>query len=371
MRGKPRKYLLLLLAVVALGYFFYKFRISITLEGFRWGMVWDALRDARPGLLLLGVAAIYVCYAIRALRWMRFSRTLGRTNFWHVYSATLMGFACVFLLGRAGEPLRPVLIAKKDSLSVPRMFGVYVLERVFDISATVVAAGVALLMFSARGLSTDENAHMMGIARSAGAVLLALLLGVIGFLIYFRYHGAAWLGKRLEHESWRSGWRAKIAALLEGFSEGLQGIRTWGDLGVLVIYSVAHWLLVVFVYLWVAHAFGGDLADIDFSGALLVLAFTLVGSAVQLPGVGGGAQAASFLVFTLIFGVENEPAAAAAIILWLITFASSCLVGLPLLFHEGWTMGELRRLAQTEEAAGEAALLADAERTSESGGSAR
>jgi uncharacterized protein (TIRG00374 family) len=371
MRGKPRKYFLLLLALVALGYLFYKFRNSITLEGFRWGMVWDALRDARPGLMLLAIAAIYACYAIRALRWMRFSRTLGRTNFWNVYSATLMGFACVFLLGRAGEPVRPVLIAKKDSLSVPRMFGVYVLERVFDIGATAVSAGVALLMFGARGLATDENAHMMAIARSAGALLLAMLIAVIAFLIYFRYHGAAWLGKKLQDTAWRSGWRAKIAALLEGFSEGLQGIRTWGDLGVLVMYSVAHWLLVVFVYLWVAHAFGGDLAEIDFAAALLVLAFTMVGSTAQLPGVGGGAQAASFLVFTLIFGVENEPAAAAAIILWLITFASCCLVGLPLLFREGWTMGELRQLAKSEEAAGKAALLADAEHLGESEGSAR
>ena len=33
---------------------------------------------------------------------------------------------------------------------------------------------------------------------------------------------------------------------------------------------------------------------------------------------------------------------------WLITFAGSCLVGLPLLIHEGLSMGELRRLASAE-----------------------
>lgn len=371
MRGKSRRYLLLLLAVLALGYFFYKFRNSIPLERFRWGMVWDALRDARPGLLLLSIGAIYVCYAIRALRWMRFSRTLGRMNFWNVYSATLMGFSCMFLLGRAGEPVRPVLIAKKDSVSIPRMFGVYVLERVFDIGATAVAAGVALLMFRARGLVTPENAGMMARARSAGGLLLLGVIAMIGYLVYFRHHGAAWLAKKLQQSRWRTGWRGKIVVLLEGFSEGLQGIRTWTDLGVLVAYSVVHWLLVAFVYLWVAHAFGGNLADIDFAGALLVFAFTMVGSTAQFPGVGGGAQAASFLVFTLILGVEDEPAAAAAIILWLITFAACCLAGLPLLFREGWTMGELKRMAQAEETAGKSALLAEVEHPRESGGSAR
>jgi glycosyltransferase 2 family protein len=350
-----RKFLLLLLAVVALAYLFYKFRNSITLEGFHWGMVAESLREARLSLLLLSLVAVYVLYAIRALRWMRFSRTLGRTNFWNVYSATLMGFACLFLLGRAGEPIRPVLIAKKDSLSMPRMFGVYVLERVFDMAATAVLAGAALLMFQGRGLVNEQNAHMMAAARSAGVALFVGLLVLIAFLIYFRYHGAEWLKRRLQHPTWRHGWRGKFALLLEGFSDGLQGIRTWGDLGVLVGYTAAHWLLVVLCYLWIAHAFGGELAQLNFAGATLLLAFTMVGSALQLPGVGGGAQLATFLVLTLVFGIENEPAAVAAIMLWLITFAACCLVGLPLLFREGWSMGELRRMASAEAQAAEAA----------------
>jgi glycosyltransferase 2 family protein len=357
MLRRLRRYLLLLLAVLALGFFFYKFRNSISLEGFHWGMVGQSLREARISLLLLAVAAIYVCYAIRALRWMRFSRTLGHSNFAKVYSATLMGFACTFLLGRAGEPIRPVLIAKKNSLSIPGMFGVYVLERVSDMAATVVLAGVALLIFQGRGLVGGEDDPVMKVARSAGVLLLVLLVGLISFLVYFRYHGGQWLARKLKEPAWRTGWRSKLALLLEGFSEGLQGIRTWSDLGALAAYTAVHWILVVFIYFWVAHAFGGDLADIDLTGAVLTLAFTMVGSAAQLPGVGGGAQLATFLVFTLIFGVEKEPAAAASIILWLVTFASVCLVGVPLLFREGWSMGELKRMASAgaEEAKAEEA----------------
>jgi glycosyltransferase 2 family protein len=371
MLRNSRRYFLLLLAVLAVGFFVYKFRNSIALEGFHWSMVGESLREARISLLLLSVVAIFACFAIRALRWMRFSRALGQTHFWNVYSATLMGFTCTFLLGRVGEPIRPVLIAKKDSISIPHMFGVYVLERVFDMAATAVLAGVALLMFSKHSITSEHEEHMIAAARSAGALLLVGLVGVIGFLIYFRYHGAGWLAEKLQHESWRTGWRAKVAVLLEGFSEGLQGMRTWGDLGALVAYSAAHWLLVVLVYMWVAHAFGGKLAEIDFAGATLLLAFTMVGSAVQLPGVGGGAQLATFLVFTLIFGVEKEQAAAAAIIMWLVTFASCCLAGLPLLLREGWSMGELKRMAAEGEAEGKVALLADAEHPGSSGGSSR
>jgi uncharacterized protein (TIRG00374 family) len=361
MHEKTRRYLLLVLAVAALGYFFYKFRNSITLEGFRWGMVGESLRHANLFLLLLGILTTYFCFALRALRWMRFSHSFGAMRFWSAYPATLMGFTCTFLLGRAGEPVRPVLIARKDSLSIPHMFGVYVLERVFDMASAIVMVGLALLFFERSGVSGNGDTSIMRLARSAGFALLAGLVVIVGFLIYFRYHGAAWLSRKLQHESWRIGWREKIAVLLEGFSDGLQGVRTWEDLGVLLGYTAVHWLLVIFAYWCVAHAFGGELSTLNFTAATLVLAFTMVGSAAQLPGVGGGAQVATFLVLTLMLGVSKEPAATMAIVVWLVTFASCCIVGLPLLFHEGWSMGELRQMARAEEKAGEAALLEEAE----------
>jgi glycosyltransferase 2 family protein len=361
MLRNSRRYLLLLLVLAVLGYFLYRFRGSVTLEGFRWQMVGTSLREARISLLLLALVTIYVCYAVRALRWVRFCRWLGETHFWSVYSATLSGFTCTFLLGRAAEPVRPVLIARKSTISMPSMFGVYVLERVADMAATALLAGGALLFFEQRGSVGSGNELLLKLARSAGALLLVALVGVITFLIYFRYHGAKWLAKKLEHPNWRKGWREKVAVLLEGFSDGLRGVRTWGDLSALAAYTAVHWVLVLLIYLWIAHAFGGQLASLSFAGAALVLAFTMVGSAAQLPGVGGGSQLASFLVFTLIFGVDKEPAAVATIVTWLITFAGCALIGLPLLLREGWSVGELRRMARAEEQAGEAELLAEAE----------
>ena len=368
---KSRRYLLLVVALAAVGYFFYKFRNAITLEGFRWGMVAASLRHSRVSFLLLGIVVIYVCFAIRALRWIRFCRWLGPAKFWNVYSTTLMGFTCIFLLGRAGEPIRPVLIARKDSLSMPGMFGVYVLERISDAVATLVLAGCALVMLQHGSLAGAAGAGGAGasivkIARSTGVVLLVGLVGAIVFLVYFRYHGAGWLGRKLHDSKWRHGWRGKVVLLLEGFIEGLQGIRTWGDLGALAGYTAVHWALVAVMYVLVTHAFGGKLAELSLGAVILVLAFTLVGSAVQLPGVGGGAQLATFLVLTLVLGVEKEPAATAAIILWLVGFASCCIAGLPLLFREGWSMGDLRRMAQAEEKAGEEELLAEAEHATDS-----
>lgn len=361
MRSTSRRYLFLPVGILGLGYFFYKFRNSITLKGFRWAVVGESLRHANIPLLLAAILLIYGCFAIRAVRWMRFSRSIGETHFWNVYRATLMGFSCTFLLGRAGEPVRPVLIARKDSLPIPHMFGVYVLERVFDMAAAVILAATALILFQTQGMAAGQGSSVLKIARSAGVALLVGFLVVAGFLVYFRFHGGAWLAKKLEHESWRKGWREKAAVLLEGFSDGLRGIRTAGDLLALMGHTALHWVGVVLAYLWIFHGLRGQLGGLSLLSSMLVLAFTLVGSAAQLPGVGGGAQAASFLVLTLILGVDREPAAVGAIIVWLITFASCSLVGLPLLVSEGWSMGELRQMAKAEEQAGEAALLEEAE----------
>jgi uncharacterized membrane protein YbhN (UPF0104 family) len=112
-------------------------------------------------------------------------------------------------------------------------------------------------------------------------------------------------------------------------------------------------MLVACIYLWVMRSLGEAFAGLNYPSAVLLLAVTMLGSLLQLPGVGGGAQVASFIALTQIFGVDPEPAAAAAIVLWLVTFAASILVGIPLLIREGWSMGELRRLAKSEQAAEE------------------
>jgi glycosyltransferase 2 family protein len=167
-------------------------------------------------------------------------------------------------------------------------------------------------------------------------------------LIYLRLHGSALLERRMQGWLAEHGWRAGVARNLLGFVRGVQTVRSWGDVTAAVVYSAAHWLLVVCVYLLVLQSFGGRFADLKFSDGVLILVFSLVGSAVQLPGVGGGAQALSIVALTKLYGVEQEPAVAAAMILWLVTFASCSFAGVPLLIREGWSFGELKRMREHE-----------------------
>src|SRR5579862_7993623 len=193
-------------------------------------------------------------------------------------------------------------------------------------------------------------------ARHGAWLLFAGMAGLTAVLVYYRVHGAAAVDRGLER--WRSsgGMKLRIASALSGISEGLQAIRTQGDLWAAIGYTSVHWVLVVLIYLWVCQAFAGEFvhSDMNFWGAMLLLAVTLVGSVLQLPGIGGGAQIASIVALTEIFGVAQEPAIAIAAVLWIITFAGCTLVGIPLLIHEGMSLGELRQLARAEAEAEEA-----------------
>src|SRR3989442_591088 len=105
MQSSSRKLLYTLLGLTVLGFLFFRLSRSIHLADFSGARLWEAVRGARVSLLLLSLVAIYGCYALRALRWMGFSRHLGPAHFSNIYRMTLAGFSSVFLLGRAGEPV--------------------------------------------------------------------------------------------------------------------------------------------------------------------------------------------------------------------------------------------------------------------------
>ena len=349
MRSSSRKLLIALLGLCVLAFVIYRSSGFIHLSDFSGTKLLHAIREANPYYLILSVVGIYACYALRALRWQVFQKNFGPSNFWTIFKITLAGFSTLFLLGRAGEPVRPLLLARKEKQPVAAMFGIYVLERIYDIASMALIAAIGLLLFQSRGVASETAGKLENAARTTGSLFAAGVIGAIAFLVYLRLRGTELLHRRLEGWLAAHGWRGSFARILMGLVRGVQAIQSWSDLALSLFYSAVHWFLVLVIYLWVSHSFAGTLSTIDLGDAMLVMTFTLVGSAVQLPGVGGGSQVASFLAYTAIFGVEKEAATAAAILLWLITFAACSLAGVPLLIHEGWSLGELKRMAEEEE----------------------
>src|SRR2546422_4824739 len=236
MQTSSRKLLVVLIGLLAVGFVVYRSTGLINLADFSGTKLLHAIRNANPFLLILSIVAIYACYALRSLRWKVFQRNLGPSRFGTIYAMTLAGFAAVFLLGRAGEPVRPLLLARKEKLPAADMFGIYALERVFDTASAAFIAAIALLVFQSHAHVGETSSKLETAARTAGSLLFAGVGSAVAFLVYLRLHGTALLERWLQ--GWRvsRSWRASVANIILGFARGVQTIRTWGELVLALTY---------------------------------------------------------------------------------------------------------------------------------------
>src|ERR1700720_2556518 len=172
MRPSSRKLVYILIALAVVGFIVYR-SSGLLHSGDFFANLWKAVRRANAALLALSVVAIYACYAIRALRWQVLQRNLGPSRFSQIYAMTLAGFAAVLALGRPGEPVRVLLLARKEKLPVADLFGIYLVERIFDAASTLVVAACALLLIRS-GSASNETAGKFVPAFQAAGVLLSV-----------------------------------------------------------------------------------------------------------------------------------------------------------------------------------------------------
>jgi uncharacterized protein (TIRG00374 family) len=93
------------------------------------------------------------------------------------------------------------------------------------------------------------------------------------------------------------------------------------------------------------------LATLDVPHVLLLMGFSMVGSIVQLPAVGGGSQLAVISALQVVYGIPPELAVSCGILLWLVTFMSCIPLGLILAHREHLSLRKLSHESHEEEAA--------------------
>jgi hypothetical protein len=142
----------------------------------------------------------------------------------------------------------------------------------------------------------------------------------------------------------------RIEVFLVSFEGGMQSMRSVGYTMILVAYTIVEWCLIAAAFGCVFKAFPAT-SRLGLIDIVIALGFIAFGSAVQVPGVGGGMQIATVLVLTEFFGITLETASGIALVLWIVTFVEIVPIGLALAFHEGIKWRSLRHL---DEAAGPA-----------------
>jgi uncharacterized protein (TIRG00374 family) len=338
-KGRGRLAIGFLVAAVLLFFFF---------RGVHWGEIGDAFSRADPWLLAGVVLTTVITYLLRAWRWGYLLATLAHVPYARLVSATYVGFMSGLLIPRAGEVVRPYLVARRHNTDTAAAFASIILERLVDL-LTVLSLFGAYLWLLPLPAAQRGGTFLAGL-KTAGAFAA---LGAIAILVVlYAFHANA--ERALALCSRLLGFLPETIAgtlnrLLASFAAGLGVLRApLPHLLAILGQSALVWASICLGLYWNNLAFG---VELPFHSTFLMLGFLTVGVAVPTPGMVGGFHESYMLALTVAFGVDKNTAVAAAVAAHALTNLPVLLVGLACLPAEGLTLGRVTEMAENEEGA--------------------
>ena len=323
--------------LLAVGLLFLFFR------GVDWNAMGRALRAANP-LYLGGVVLVtLVTYAARAWRWGFLLAPLARVPFPRLFSATVIGFMTSLLIPRAGEVVRPYLVARKHAVSTSAGFASIVLERLVDLITVLLL--FALYLYVLPTPPAQTRGPLLGVLKVAGAAAGAGALVILAVLLaWHRYSERAMpLADRLLRP-FPARFAGVVSRAVRSFGDGLAVLKASPPhLAAIMGQSLVVWLLLAVGVYWNNRAFG---LHLPFHTAFLILAFLTVGVAIPTPGTVGGFHAFYRAALTEAYGVDNDVAAAAGIASHALSNLPVLLLGLAFLGREGLTVGKVANMSE-------------------------
>lgn len=341
MKSTTRKYVefgvLCLLALAILWWFGRKLN---------WLEVRQAVSHANPYLLGLAVLMISLAYFFRAARWGALLAPLCPASLRNLYIATTVGFGAVFLFGRAGEVVRPVVLPMRDpGIRPSASFVTIMVERIYDMIAVVLLFAVNLLWFRPPANAGVE----FGRVRVVGITLLVVAVaGVFGLTQFRKKSDSAigWVKKTLEGRRFIPGRLTRaVVSILEQLASALRVLVDARELAITVGWSALVWLAIAFANLLVFRAFG---LPFGVTETVFVLGWSLVGSLVPTPGGAAGAFHAATAAGLISLGVPRDTAAAISIVLHIVDFGPALLFGVYYIIRGDINLSRLRARTSSE-----------------------
>ncbi len=316
---------------------------------FDWQRFLDSCRSADWRLLLLAVCVIQTNYFMRAMRWAVFLRPAFRTEarkptaWWELIAPQFIGFTGLAILGRVGELIRPILISRKTGLSFSSQIAVLTVERVFDLGAFGIIFSLNLLL--------SPQLHSLPYIQKAGFTIGTLTLVIAAFVGVVRFAGeqVAQLVQRV-FGTVAGKFADAASARIRAFRDGLNVIDSFQDFLMLAGLSLGLWGTIVATYIITLHAFQPPVSDLTPGHVIVLMGFSIAGSALPLPG-GSGAWAGNVFALEQLFHIPSEIASSAGLMVWIITSMTVIPFGLIAARAGGISLGQV---AQRSEAAEEA-----------------
>jgi len=336
---KYLKFILLSLFAVFLLWFFAR--------NLDWQEVSASLRKANPLWLSLAFIGICLGYFLRAVRWQVLLAPITPASLRELFATTTVGFSAVFLVGRAGEIVRPMWLPMRDRRVRPSAAVVTIfVERVFDLASLISFFSISLIWFRT---PPGREAELASIEWAGNLMLACVIIGIVGLLVYHWYSPVFidLMSRLTDHKFIPKRLREIIMSLMEQLATALNILKSPKEIFWASFWTLALWLSIALPTWFVILAFDLKMGFVD---SIFVMGVASLSSLIPTPGGAAGAFHGATASSLMLLSVEREQAFAVSIIMHLIYFAPAVFFGLYYLFHGDISIERFRSLLSSENA---------------------
>ncbi len=259
----------------------------------------DDFRSVNVFWIFMTLVTFSISNWSRAIRWNMLIRPLGyQPKTLNSFFAVNISYFTNLWMSRASEVVRASALAKAEGISVSRVMGTVVVDRILDMATLVLIVGFSFLVqYDILWQWLDQN---MGSGDGKFRLFQhPLFLGLMAFgvvsmvLLYVLRKKIAQLP--LVNRVWH---------IVEKFTEGLKTIKKIDNLPLFIFHSINIWVMYYFMTLLCFYAFAPT-ANLSAMAALTVFVFGTFGIVIPSPGGMGTYHFLAMSALTL-YGISGE-----------------------------------------------------------------
>ncbi|MBZ0273995.1 flippase-like domain-containing protein [bacterium] len=300
------------------------------------GLFLSSLATIKSWAVVLAMAIVVATLMIRGVRWRYLLLPVKPIRFPQLFWSTTIGFAVNNVLpARLGEFARAYSLARRETIAFGASFGSIVVERLYDSFAV-------LFLFTGILFAFDLDLSRV-IPVSEGRVALVLAVGGAGLLAailalkWKTYAAVAWLGFLLKPLPPRAG--KFVIGLFTSFVRGLTQSTRPSHVAIIVVTSIAIWVVSAFNMYYAVYAF-----DVELSFRAVVVLIMAVAVAVAVPAAPGYVGVYHYLAQQALVkyaGVEETLALSIAVIIHATNYLPQTVLGLARFAYEGLSVKQI------------------------------
>jgi uncharacterized protein (TIRG00374 family) len=308
-----------------------------------WHEAGSVMISGKSQWFLAGLGFVAIHMVLRAVRWgVLLVPIKKRISLSNLLSLTLVKYVINIIPPRVGEVAGSVLLAKRESIPATSVIAASLCERILDLVGVLVLFSFYLVFFAGRHVPSSERGREI-----FETIRISTIVGLMATILVL----TALIGI-LHSRRWHDRIPKLIRKHLLSFLDGLRALQSRSAAAKTLVLSLLIWLAIS-AQLWCLIC--AYLSAFPMTGALLIVAVTVVGVAIPTPGGVGGFQ--FFMNLSLInffrpYLSDTDALSQAAGIsngVYLVSMVPVILAGLILLHREGLSFGRAAELSLDQE----------------------